>query len=84
MLFALCACINGKSIITNISRLQFKESNRLAVGLKIITALGGEYELLDNGNTIEITGNLNKKKLKNLIHIMTIVLFLHLQVLVQF
>lgn len=57
LLFALASCVDGKSTITNISRLKFKESNRLEIGLKIITALNASYKLLDEDNTIEIYGN---------------------------
>lgn len=53
ILCVLCSTIPGKSIIKNIKRLRFKESDRVISSCAMINALGGNADYDDNNIYIE-------------------------------
>ncbi len=55
ILCVLAASIAGDSVITNIQRLRFKESDRIAAVIDMISSLGGNIR--EEGDSIRICGN---------------------------
>ncbi len=55
ILCVLAASICGESVITNIHRLRFKESDRIATVCEMITSLGGSIR--EHGDSLRILGN---------------------------
>lgn len=55
ILCVLAASIPGDSVITNIRRLRFKESDRIATVCEMINSLGGK--IFEEGDSLRICGN---------------------------